>query len=80
MYLKKRLPAWIHADTQTLQNRMFNYVFHGQVNHIDRREIQEKWDKIKKEMDDALDYMDDAVAICSVKSNHEVPKCSPKAR
>lgn len=85
MYLKRRLPVWLHADMRTLQNKMFNYVFHGQVNHIDRSEIQAKWDKIKTEMDTALSYMDEAVTICSSKNlesrktDDKLPVCTPKA-
>jgi hypothetical protein len=80
MYLKKRLPAWLHADMEHLQNRIFNYVFHGRVNLTDRHEIQTKWNKIKHEMDSALENMDDAVAHCSVKCNDKVTICPPKAR
>lgn len=80
MYLKQRLPAWLHADMLHLQNRIFNYVFHGRVNVTDRHEIQTKWNKIKSEMDSALEYIDDAVDHCSVKSNDKLPVCPPKAR
>ena len=94
MHLKRKLPVWLHADMETLQNCMFNYVFHGKVCSADRREIQEKWLKIKNDMEVGLDYMDDAVAICSsknvarrletvlegsIKVDNKVPIRSPKA-
>ena len=80
MYLKKRLPVWLHADMETLQNKLVNYVFHGTVNHQDRHEIQMKWEKIKSEMDSALEYIDTAVSHYSVKSDDKLPIASPKAR
>jgi hypothetical protein len=80
MYLKKRLPVWLHADMEHLQNRIFNYVFHGRVNGADRHEIQTQWNKIKHDMDSALEYIDDAVSHCSVKADEKVPVGTPKAR
>jgi hypothetical protein len=80
MYLKKRLPAWLHADMLHLHNCIYNYVFHGTVNAADRHEIQAKWNKIKYEMDEALANVDEAVAHCSVKANEKVAVSPPKAR
>lgn len=68
MHLKRKLPVWLHADMEHLQNRMFNYVFHGKVSTADRHEIQDKWNKIKNDMEQGLDYMDEAVRICSSKN------------
>jgi isocitrate lyase len=84
MHLKRKLPVWLHADMEHLQNRMFNYVFHGRVSSVDRHDIQTQWNKIKHDMEVGLEYMDDAVAICSsknvsLKANDKVSKSSPKA-
>jgi hypothetical protein len=68
MHLKRKLPVWLHADMETLQNRMFNYVFHGRVSTVDRHDIRDKWNKIKHDMEQGLDYMDEAVKICSSKN------------
>jgi len=77
---KYRYPAWLHADMETLQNRIFNYVFHRGVNPVDRHEIQAKWDKIKSEMDTALNHMDlHAYECSSVKANDKVAVSTPKA-
>ena len=91
MHLKRKLPVWLHADMEHLQNRMFNYVFHGKVSKLDRHEIQDKWNKIKHDMELGLDYMDEAVRICSsnvtarkleavsVERHDKLPIRSPKA-
>ena len=68
MHLKRKLPVWLHADMETLQNCMFNYVFHGRVSTVDRHDMRDKWNKIKHDMEQGLDYMDEAVKICSSKN------------
>jgi isocitrate lyase len=85
MHLKRKLPVWLSADMETLQNRMFNYIFHGRVSSVDRHDIQDKWNKIKHDMEVGLEYMDDAAAICSsknvsLKANDKLSKSSPKTR
>lgn len=78
---KFKYPAWLHADMEHLQNRIFNYVYHKGTSPVDRFDIQLKWEKIKSEMDNALEHMDTHASHCSsVKGDDEVPKCSPKAR
>ena len=78
---KFKYPVWLHADMEHLQNRIFNHVFHKGNNPVDRLDIQVKWEKIKADMDIALNYMDlHAHEVCSVKADEKVPVGTPKAR
>jgi len=68
MSKKVKYPAWLHADMEYLQNRIFNYVYHRGANPVDRVDIQVKWEKIKAEMDTALEQMDFQASICSAEN------------
>jgi hypothetical protein len=65
---------------ETIQNRIFNYVYHRGTNPVDRVDIQVKWEKIKAEMEVALQEIDKISADYSVKSNDKLPIASPKTR
>ena len=55
---KVKYPVWLHADMEHLQNRIFNYAIHRGPNPVDRVDITLKWEKIKAEMDLALEEID----------------------
>ena len=76
---KYKYPAWLHADMEVIQNRIFNYVYHRGANPVDRVDIQVKWERIKAEMDVALQEIDKLSAEYSVKGDGKIPITSPKA-
>jgi hypothetical protein len=75
---KVKYPVWLHADMEHLQNRIINYVYHQGSDPVDRTGIQAKWDKIKLEMDTALEEIDKLSTEYSVKGYDKVPITSVK--
>lgn len=76
---KPKYPVWLHADMEHLQNRIFNYVYHKGSDPVDRTGIQAKWEKIKLEMDLALEEIDKLSTVYSVKGDCKIPICPPKS-
>ena len=77
---KVKYPAWLHADMEHLQNRIFNYVYHNGSDPVDRTGIQANWEKIKLEMDTALEEIDRLSTEYSVKGDGKIPITPPKTR
>jgi hypothetical protein len=49
---------WIHRNVEILQNRLTCYLYSSRQCPIDRHEITQEWNKIKKDMDEILVEMD----------------------
>lgn len=53
---------WIHRDVEILQGYMSKYLYSHRFCNKDRVHITWEWNKIKKDMDEALKEMDIEVA------------------